>query len=97
MPATKRHVRVFRYDPATGGDGGFQEFDLDCPNESAMTMLDVLLHLSGEEQRIKADHLWAWSAVATWDPEARYKPVGRADLIEVVVMLSAAETLMDIL
>jgi hypothetical protein len=59
--------------------------------------LDVLLRLSGQEQRIKSDHLWAWSAVATWDPEARYKPIGQAELIEVVLMLSAAATLMDIL
>lgn len=59
--------------------------------------LDVLLRLSGQEQPIKSDHLWAWSAVATWDPEARYKAIGQTELIDVVLMLSAAETLMDIL
>jgi succinate dehydrogenase / fumarate reductase iron-sulfur subunit len=49
MASSTRHVRVFRYDPATGGDGGFQEFTLDCPNESAMTMLDVLLRIQREQ------------------------------------------------
>src|SRR4051794_41956633 len=49
MPATTRHVRVFRYDPAVGGDGGFQDFKLDIPNESATTMLDVLLRLQREQ------------------------------------------------
>src|SRR5947207_10450203 len=49
MQATNRHVRVFRYDPGVGGDGGFQDFDLECPNESAMTMLDVLLRRHREQ------------------------------------------------
>ena len=34
-----RNVRVFRYDPTVGGEGGFQDFVLECPNETAMTML----------------------------------------------------------
>src|SRR5215213_2515806 len=49
MASGTRHVRVFRYDPAVGGDGGFQDFDLDCPNESAATMLDVLLRIQREQ------------------------------------------------
>src|SRR6476469_5636301 len=49
MSATTRHVRVFRYDPAVGGDGDFQRFELDIPNESATTMLDVLLRLQREQ------------------------------------------------
>ena len=49
MAATTRNVRVFRYDPAVGGDGGFQDFVLDIPNESATTMLDVLLRLQREQ------------------------------------------------
>jgi len=40
--------------------------------------LDVLLVLSGQEQRIKTEQLREWSAVVTWDPEARYKVVGHA-------------------
>lgn len=58
--------------------------------------LDVLLRLSGQEQRVRSDHLWEWSAVAPWDPDARYKPVSQSELIDVVLMLHAAKTLMDI-
>src|SRR5215203_5439558 len=46
---TTRNVRVFRYDPSAGGDGDFQSFRLDFPDESATTMLDVLLRLQREQ------------------------------------------------
>src|SRR2546421_9076972 len=49
MPSTTRQVRVCRYDPDVGGDGGFQDFSLDIPNETATTMLDVLLRLQREQ------------------------------------------------
>lgn len=49
--------------------------------------LDVLLTLSGQEQQIKSQYLSEWSAVATWDPEVRYKVVGRADREQVELML----------
>ena len=49
MAATTRHVRVFRYDPSAGGDGDFQDFVLECPDETAMTMLDVLLRIQREQ------------------------------------------------
>ena len=38
--------------------------------------LDVLLRLSGIENEILTDALAEWSAVAYWDPEVRYSPVG---------------------
>src|SRR5687768_17257516 len=46
---TTRTVRVYRYDPTVGGDGDFQTFRLECPDESAMTMLDVLLRIQREQ------------------------------------------------
>jgi succinate dehydrogenase / fumarate reductase iron-sulfur subunit len=49
MAATTRHVRVFRYDPTVGGDGQFDDFDLNIPTESATTMLDVLLRIQREQ------------------------------------------------
>ena len=49
MQATTRKVRVFRYDPAGGGDGGFRDYRLECPDETAMTMLDVLLRIQREQ------------------------------------------------
>lgn len=36
--------------------------------------LDVLLSLSGSEEKIKTRYLAEWSAVATWDPEASIIP-----------------------
>jgi hypothetical protein len=57
--------------------------------------LDVLLALSGQEQRIKSDYLWAWSAVATWDPEARYRH-GNTPQYDVILLLLAAQTLLDV-
>ena len=42
--------------------------------------LDVLLHFSGVERRVKNERpAWKdWLVVAQWDPEARYRPVGNA-------------------
>src|SRR5579871_2363921 len=37
--------------------------------------LDVLLSFSGVEARIRTNYLAEWSAVADWDPEARYNPI----------------------
>src|SRR4051794_22194709 len=49
MSSSPRTVRVFRYDPTVGGDGEFQTFKLEFPNESAATMLDVLLRIQREQ------------------------------------------------
>ena len=59
--------------------------------------LDVLLTLSGQEQRIKSENFSDWSAVATWDPEARYRSVGQADPGHVAVMLFSTENLLKAL
>lgn len=58
--------------------------------------LDVLLSLSGEEQRIKADHIQQWSYVAEWNPEVRYS-ADTADRSEVALMISSTETLLRVL
>ena len=47
-PST-RNVRVFRYDPAMGGDGHFQQYALKIPDEKTATLLDVLLRLQREQ------------------------------------------------
>jgi len=59
--------------------------------------LDVLLALSGQERRIKTDHFIEWSAVATWDPEVRYRAVGQAESAEVELMIASAQTLVGVL
>jgi hypothetical protein len=59
--------------------------------------LDVLLALSGRERQIKAEHFIEWTAVATWDPEVRYKTVGQAEPAEVELMIRSAETILGVL
>jgi succinate dehydrogenase / fumarate reductase, iron-sulfur subunit len=45
-PAPKtRIIKVFRYDPAAGGPGHFDRFELKTDDESLTTILDVLIRL----------------------------------------------------
>ncbi|MCL5280410.1 MAG: HEPN domain-containing protein [Planctomycetes bacterium] len=55
--------------------------------------LDVLLHLTGREQNIKTKFFAEWSAVAQWNPTARYQPVGTANEADARLMISAAKVL----
>ncbi len=41
----KKNVKVFRYDPTTGGEGHFDNFDLDINDQYRTTILDLLLHI----------------------------------------------------
>lgn len=68
---------------------GFPETRKEFENFSSFKThkLDVLLALSGQENRIKTEYLSEWSVVSTWDPEARYKVVGYADREQVELML----------
>lgn len=59
--------------------------------------LDALLHLSGSETKIKVRYLAEWSAVAQWDPEARYKPIGTAKRSTAALMIQSARTLLKAL
>jgi HEPN domain-containing protein len=56
--------------------------------------LDVLLHLTGREQSIKVNYFAEWSAVAQWNPSARYQAVGTATEADAKLMLSASEALL---
>jgi len=59
--------------------------------------LDVLLKLSGVSEKIKTTYLTEWSAVATWDPEARYNPVGTARDADARLLVQAAKQLLKAL
>jgi hypothetical protein len=56
--------------------------------------LDVLLTLSGVEEKIKKRYLTDWSVVAEWDPEARYKPVGKVSEGDSRLMIESTKALM---
>jgi HEPN domain-containing protein len=78
---------------------GFPETRSEFENYTSFRThkLDVLLRLSGQEQRIKTEYLSEWSVVARWDPEARYKPIGHAEREGVELMLACAINLMNAL
>jgi hypothetical protein len=56
--------------------------------------LDVLLRLTGRESAVKASFFVEWSAVAAWNPEARYKPIGSANASDARLMLESASVLL---
>jgi hypothetical protein len=59
--------------------------------------LDVLLHLSGAEKKIKPKYLTAWSVVAGWEPHTRYKQIGTATSAEAADMIDSAKILLRVL
>lgn len=44
-----RDIRVFRYDPAKGGEGRFDRYALEIADEARTTILDVLIRLQREQ------------------------------------------------
>jgi hypothetical protein len=55
--------------------------------------LDVLLHLTGLEKSIKTGYMTEWSAVAKWNPAARYQPIGTTNKNDAQLMISSAKIL----
>ena len=58
--------------------------------------LDVLLRLSGRENRVKSTPalMAHWSIMATWDPGARYRRIGTATAKDATAMLAAVKQLL---
>ena len=56
--------------------------------------LDILLRLSGREGSIKLPYFAEWSAVAQWNPDARYKPLGTAKAADARQMIAATKVLL---
>lgn len=56
--------------------------------------LDVLLRLSGVENRIRTAFTNEWSVVAEWDPEARYEPIGSASEEDARLMIESTGILL---
>ena len=46
---TPRKIKVFRYDPSVGGDGHFDDFDLEIVDPTNTTILDVLIRIQKEQ------------------------------------------------
>lgn len=56
--------------------------------------LDVLLHLTGMEDKIKSELFTEWSIVAVWDPESRYAPVGHVTIHNVMQMIRSTQNIL---
>ena len=68
------------------------------PYQSLKThSLQVLLTFTGQQQNVKTNHIVEWSAVAGWDPESRYKPIGTVGEPEAQLMINSAATLLGVL
>jgi HEPN domain-containing protein len=57
--------------------------------------LDVLLHLTGREEFVKTSLFTEWSAVAQWNPNARYQTIGTTKEPDAQLMISAASLLLE--
>jgi hypothetical protein len=75
--------------PPNGSFQGLQSFKTHS--------LDVLLKLSGVEDKIKKYFLAQWSIVAKWDPETRYEKVGSASKQSAELMIKATKILLGAL
>ncbi len=73
--------------PSTSGE--FQAYRSFQTHE-----LDVLLRLSGQEDRIKQQHFPSWNAVAVWKAESRYNIIGTIQKPNADSMIGAAEQLL---
>ena len=79
-----RICRILQWDeyPTSGKYNTFKTHDLD-----------VLLHLTGLEDKVKLKYMTEWSIVAQWNPEARYKPIGSVKEDDAKDMLDSAKEL----
>ena len=59
--------------------------------------LEVLLRLAGIESKIKTVYLAEWSAVAAWQPDARYNTIGSAKKQDAKIMIDAAKEILKVL
>jgi hypothetical protein len=59
--------------------------------------LNVLLRLSGIENRIKVEFAAEWPIVAAWNPEARYLAVGATSEQDAMLIIEATIALLRIL
>jgi HEPN domain-containing protein len=59
--------------------------------------LDILLKLSGLENKIQAGFAVEWGIVATWEPESRYHAGGTTKQSEAARMIAAVKTLLRVI
>jgi hypothetical protein len=72
----------------------FTKSEFQNPQSFKTHNLDVLLKLSGAEDKIILNFLAEWSLVTKWEPDARYKPIGSASLQEAQLMIDATKIIL---
>lgn len=87
-----RICRVLNWPEFPGTRGDFEGYRSFQTHE-----LDVLLHLSGQEQRIKQQNFRDWNAVSLWNPESRYNVVGTSQRADTEAMIQGAQALLSAL
>ena len=84
-----RICRVLKWPGYPSTSRGYQSFRTHD--------LDILLHLSGTEDKIKTNHLAEWSIVATWDSNVRYRPIGSTSSQDAVSMIQSTKVILGVL
>lgn len=88
-----RICKTLRWDGYPENRSEFQNFKTFRTHD-----LEILLQLSGMEDKIKTTKFFAdWSVVCTWDPKIRYKPVGTAKKEDVASMIQSSKNLLRVL
>lgn len=87
-----RICKTLKWDGFPSSNSEFQNF-----RSFKTHNLDVLLVLSGIEEKVKTQFLPEWSAITSWDPEARYNPIGTIRKADAELMIESAEKLLRIL
>lgn len=87
-----RICRVLDWDQFPSSPNEFQAYRSFRTHD-----LDVLLRLSGQERRVKAEHWDSWSAVAVWTSDSRYNAVGTAREEKLMAMILGTRSLLEIL
>ena len=83
-------VLIWQGFPQTSGE--FQNFQSFKTHD-----LDVLLSLSGFEDKIRTNYLPEWSAIGIWDSEIRYNPVGNVTKADAQLLVASARKLLSVL
>jgi len=78
---------------------GFPETNAEFKNYGSFKThdLDVLVHLTGWETKIKTAFLAEWSAVKQWNPELRYGRPGGVTQVEAESMINSAKLIVGVL
>ena len=59
--------------------------------------LEILLHLSGIEDKIKTNHFNDWNTVLQWDPNIRYRAIGSTSSQAATEMIQSTKALLGVL